>query len=169
MLKAILVVAGSLGAMATTLQVWSKETSQPPPDAFEWLYPYSVVLLGFAYGAGLLLWLSSAQTGCVEWLTRLFAAAGRMALSNYLAQSVIFSLLFYGFGVGLFGRLGSAIAALLGLTVFAGQLVASDWWLRRFRFGPAEWLWRSLTYGRWQPLRQAQVSIGGSAVTANRA
>jgi uncharacterized protein len=65
---------------------------------------------------------------------------------------VIFSLLFYGFGFGLFGRLGSAIAALLGLGVFVTQLVTSNWWLRRFRFGPAEWVWRSLTYGRWQPL-----------------
>ena len=77
-----------------------------------------------------------------------------MALSNYLAQSIIFSFVFYGFGFGLFGRLGSAAAALLGLAVFAGQLVMSEWWLRRFRFGPAEWLWRSLTYGRWQPLRR---------------
>jgi uncharacterized protein len=78
-----------------------------------------------------------------------------MALSNYLAQSAIFSLLFYGFGLGLFGRLGSAITAPLGLAVFAAQLVASEWWLRQFRFGPAEWLWRSLTYGRRQPMRRA--------------
>ena len=77
-----------------------------------------------------------------ERLTRLLAAAGRMALSNYLAQSVVFSLVFYGFGFGLFGRLGSAVAALLGLAVFAGQLVISEWWFRRFRFGPAEWFWR---------------------------
>lgn len=152
LLLAILMVAGSLGAVTTTLQVWSKETGQPPPGALDWLYPYSVVLLAFAYGAGLLLWLASAQTSRVEWLARLLAAAGRMALSNYLAQSLILSLLFYGFGFGLFGRLGSAVTALLGLAVFAGQLVASDWWLQRFRFGPAEWLWRSLTYGRWQTL-----------------
>ncbi|MEK7834421.1 MAG: DUF418 domain-containing protein [Acidobacteriota bacterium] len=154
LLQAILVVAGSLGALTTTLQVWSKETGQPPPGALDWLYPYSVVLLAFAYGAGLLLCFGSAQAGRVKWLTRLLAAAGQMALSNYLTQSVIFSLVFYGFGFGLFGLLGSAAAALLGLAVFAGQLVTSDWWLRRFRFGPMEWLWRSLTYGRWQPLRR---------------
>jgi len=107
MLKAVLILAGSLGALATTLQIWSKETGQLKPDAFDQLYPHSVVLLAFAYGAAMLLWLTSAQTGQVEWLTRLFAAAGRMAFSNYLAQSVIFSLLFHGFGGGLFGRLGN--------------------------------------------------------------
>jgi uncharacterized protein len=137
----------------TTLEVWAKETGQPPPVALDWLYPYSIVFLAFAYGAGLLLCLSSAQTGRVGWLARLVAAAGRMALSNYLAQSVIFSLLFYSFGFGLFGRFGSANAALIGLAVFAAQLVVSEWWLRHFRFGPAEWLWRSLTYGRWQPMK----------------
>ena len=81
---------------------------------------------------------------------------------NYLTQSVIFSALFYGFGFGLFGRLGSAVAALLGLVVFAAQLAASDWWLERFRFGPTEWLWRSLTYGRWQP-RQRTLTAPNSA------
>ncbi|MBL8191829.1 MAG: DUF418 domain-containing protein [Acidobacteria bacterium] len=151
LLKIILAVAGSLGALTTTLLVWSKETGQPPPVALDWLYPYSTVLLAFAYGAGLLLTFSAERKGEVHWLTRLFAAAGRMALSNYLAQSVIFSLTFYSFGLGLFGTLGSAAAALFGLTVYVAQLVASDWWLERFRFGPVEWLWRSLTYGKWQP------------------
>ncbi len=153
LLLVMLVVTGSLGALTTTLLVWSKETEQPPPTALGWLYPYSIVLLAFAYGAGLLLCFSSAHAGQGRWLTRMFAAAGQMALSNYLAQSLIFSLLFYGFGGGLFGRLGSAVAALFGLAVFGAQLVASEWWLARFRFGPAEWLWRSLTYRRWQPLR----------------
>ena len=152
LLLVILGVAGSLGALTTTLQVWSKETGQAPPAAFDWLYPHSVMLLAFAYAAGLVLFFTSAQTGQARWLTGMFAAAGRMAFSNYLAQSVVFSVLFYGFGGGLFGRLGSAVAALFGLAVFAAQLVTSDWWLERFRFGPAEWLWRSLTYWRWQPL-----------------
>lgn len=154
LLKIILAVAGSLGAPATTFLVWSKETGQPPPTALDWLYPYSAVLLAFAYGAGLLLCFSSERTVQSQGLTRLFAAAGRMALSNYLAQSVIFSLTFYSFGLGLFGKLGSATAALFGLTVFVAQLVASEWWLERFRFGPAEWLWRSLTYGRWQTFQK---------------
>jgi uncharacterized protein len=155
LLWTLFLVGGSLGALATTLQLWAKETGRTPPIALDWLYPYSVVLLAFAYGAGLLLWRCSARAGYTERLARLLAAGGQMALSNYLAQSAIFSLLFYGFGLGLFGRLGSAITAPLGLAVFAAQLVASEWWLRQFRFGPAEWLWRSLTYGRRQPMRRA--------------
>lgn len=152
MLKTILVVSGVVGVVTTTLLIWSKETGLPPPGVFDWLYPYSVVLLAFAYGAGLLLLFNYSKDVRDSWLTRLFAAGGRMALSNYLAQSVIFSFLFYAFGFGLFGRLGSAVAAALGLFVFAAQLVISSWWLRRFHFGPAEWFWRSLTYGRWQPM-----------------
>lgn len=151
LLLSVLTAAGVIGAATTTLQVWSKETGQPPPDALALLYPYSVVLLAFAFGAGVLLWLNATPGG----LTReLLAAGGQMALSNYLSQSIIFSVIFYGFGFGLIGRLGSASAALIGVAVFAAQLGADYVWLGRFRFGPAEWLWRSLTYGQWQPLRR---------------
>jgi uncharacterized protein len=138
LLMVILVAAGGLGALTTTLHVWSKETGSSPPSALDLLYPYSPVLLACAYGACLLLWMRPV---------RMLAAAGRMALTNYLAQSVIFSLLFYGHGFGLFGKLGPAAAALIGLTVYAAQLTASQWWLERFPFGPAELVWRWLTYG----------------------
>ncbi len=155
-LRAIFVVAGSLGALTTILQVWANETGQPESAAFAWLYPYSAVLLAFAYGTGLLLYFRAAPPDHAGWLTRRLAAAGQMAFSNYLTQSLLFSLLFYGFGWGLFGKLGSAVTVVLGLMVFAAQLGASVWWLGRFRFGPAEWLWRSLTYRRWLPLRSVK-------------
>lgn len=113
----------------------------------------SYVSLSFAFGAGLLLYYKSGGL-----LTQMFAAAGQMALSNYLAQAMIFSMLFYGFGFGLFGQLGSAITMLIGVAVYVGQLAVSYIWLRRYRFGPAEWLWRSLTYGRWQQ-KQAGANI----------
>jgi uncharacterized protein len=151
-LRALLVGAGGPGALLTTLQVWSKETGLPAPGLFDWLYPYSVVLLAIGYGAGLMLWLRSGDRGYAATLTRWLASGGRMALTNYLSQSVIFSLLFYGYGFGLFGKLGPAAAACIGLTTYGAQLAASKWWLARFRFGPAEWLWRSLTYGQWQQM-----------------
>ena len=146
----IFFVAGTLGAGVTTLLVWSRETgfSLPVPEMLEAI---SYIPLAFAFGAGLLLWLSDGSAG---WLIRLFAAAGQMALSNYLAQSIIFGWLFYGFGFGLFGSLGSAITALIGIAVYAGQLFASYVWLQHFRFGPAEWIWRSLTYGSWQRMQR---------------
>ncbi|MCC6557203.1 MAG: DUF418 domain-containing protein [Polyangiaceae bacterium] len=83
------------------------------------------------------------------------AAAGRMALTNYLLQSVIGSLLFFGFGLGLYDRLGLTTGALLVVAVYLAQVALSNAWLRRFRFGPVEWAWRSLTYGRAPPMRAA--------------
>jgi uncharacterized protein len=90
-----------------------------------------------------------------KWRRRLarLAPLGRMALTNYLMHSLIFLAVFYGFGMSLLGRVGSAFCLLLSIAVIAGQMVLSSWWLGRYRFGPAEWLWRSLTYGARQPMR----------------
>jgi uncharacterized protein len=83
------------------------------------------------------------------------AAVGRMALSNYLAQSVLCGLIFYAVGLGLYGRFTGAYLYVVVALVWALQLAWSPWWLARYRFGPAEWLWRSLTYRRRQPLARA--------------
>jgi uncharacterized protein len=90
------------------------------------------------------------------WRLRLapLAPVGRTALSNYLGQSLVATLIFYGYALGAYGRTDPVLNLLLTLTIFAGQVHASGWWLARYRFGPAEWLWRSLTYGRLQPMRQ---------------
>jgi uncharacterized protein len=150
LLIAILIGAGFLGGVATTLLVWSESTGQKPMVWPVLLQVFSHIPLAFALGAGLLLWLGSTVLGPVS---RLFAAAGKMALTNYVMQSIIFSVLFYGYGFGLFGRLGSAETVLIGVLVYAGQLIMSRLWLQHFRFGPAEWLWRSLSYGRIQPMK----------------
>ena len=84
-----------------------------------------------------------------------FAPVGRMALTNYLSQTVLCLLVFYGYGGGLVGEVSPAPAFLIALLVFGAQMLWSPWWLARFRFGPAEWLWRSLTYRRLQPMRVA--------------
>ena len=110
----------------------------------------SDIPLAFAYASGLLLWRRSARAAT---FTAPIAAAGRMALTNYLMQSLVLALLFYGYGLGLFGRLDPATGALIGVAFYAGQLYFSKWWLKQYRFGPFEWLWRSLTYGRRQPMR----------------
>ncbi|MGO1001419.1 DUF418 domain-containing protein [Lysobacter sp. CA196] len=90
--------------------------------------------------------------GGARWPLR-FAPAGRMALSNYLAQSLIGTLAFYGYGVGLWGQV--PLAALIAATfaVFALQMLLSAAWLQRYRFGPIEWLWRAFTYWGWPPMR----------------
>lgn len=89
------------------------------------------------------------------WRRRLapLAAAGRMALTNYLLQSLIFTMIFYGYGLGLFGQVGAAIGLLLCVIIYGLQIPFSIWWLRRFQFGPVEWLWRTLTYLKPQPMR----------------
>jgi len=76
---------------------------------------------------------------------------GRMALSNYILQSVVCSLIFNGYGLGLFEKVGAA--GLWGITfaIYLVQIPLSAWWLSRFQFGPLEWVWRSLTYGQKQP------------------
>ncbi len=90
------------------------------------------------------------------WPGRLapLAAVGRMALSNYLMQSVVATFIFYSHGFKLYGRVSPLFGLLLTILIFVGQVRFSEWWLERYRFGPAEWLWRSLTYGRWQALRK---------------
>jgi uncharacterized protein len=110
------------------------------------------VILAIGYGTGLLLLLES---GAARRLLAPVVAAGRMAFTNYIAQSLVFTTIFFGYGFGLFGRLGIAEALALGTAVYGLQVAASAWWLRHWRFGPLEWLWRSLTYGQAQPMRRA--------------
>ncbi|WP_426730042.1 DUF418 domain-containing protein [Myxococcus faecalis] len=103
------------------------------------------------------------------WVQRVFAVlmpVGRMALTNYLMQSVVSVFIYNGWGLGLITKLPPSRVIFLSLGIFAVQLVFSHLWLSRFRFGPAEWLWRSLTYGRAQPLRlQAGKGEVGTAVS----
>lgn len=104
----------------------------------------AVPLLALGYGAGIALMMASNRwAGALKML----APVGRIALSNYLLQTLACIFIFYGIGFGLYGRLGTAGAVGIVLPVFLAQVFISRWWLARFRFGPAEWLWRRLTYG----------------------
>jgi len=106
--------------------------------------------LTFAYVAAAL-FLLARMPGLTGRL-RFVGNAGRMALSNYLLQIAAIDLLFSGYAVGL-GHIRPVIGPAAALTCFAAEALFSTAWLARFRFGPAEWLWRSLTYGRMQPMR----------------
>ncbi len=116
-------------------------------------WPSVAVSLGYV---GLVMLV--CQSAALRLLTRPFAAVGQMALSNYLLHSVICTMIFYGHGLGYYGsvdRLGQ-LGVVIG--VWFVQLVVSPLWLRHFRFGPAEWVWRSLTYGVRPPLRRGLAS-----------
>lgn len=93
-----------------------------------------------------------------KWQERFapLGSVGRMALSNYLTQSIIGTLIFNGYGLGLYGRTGPIFYLILASLIFLAQIRFSVWWLARYQFGPAEWAWRSLTYGRRQPLRRGE-------------
>lgn len=107
-------------------------------------------LLSMGYAATVVLLAQQER-----WRERLapLAATGRMALTNYLLQSLIFTTIFYGYGLGFFGQVGAATGLLLTVVIYGLQIPLSVWWLRRFQFGPMEWLWRSLTYLKPQPMR----------------
>ncbi len=91
-------------------------------------------------------------------IARRFAAAGRMALSNYLATSIVMCFVFYGWGLGQFGHWSRAVLYLPVVAVCAGMLLWSPWWLARFLYGPFEWLWRSLARRQWQPMRSSSTT-----------
>lgn len=114
------------------------------------LEPLPQLVLGLGYGAWVVVLCRDAR-----WRRGFagIAAVGRMALTNYLAQSLVYVFVLYGFGLGLLSMLGATMCLTIAVLTFAVQIVFSRWWLTRFRFGPAEWLWRSLTYGRRQPIR----------------
>lgn len=94
----------------------------------------------------MLLIKSSAGQSLSNWL----APIGRMALTNYIMQSVLASFIFYGYGFGLFGQKGRAELWLYIVLIWVFQLVLSRWWMSKFKFGPLEWLWRTLTYRKFQ-------------------
>lgn len=139
--KALLLALGlALPTAAQAVALWL-DTPYPLLEAYD--LAIGSPALGFAYLSGLLLLLDRSV-----WQRRLqpLAAVGRIALSNYLAQSLVCVLIFYPYGLGLFGRLGPAWGLLLSAVIYSVQIGLSNLWLARFRFGPAEWLWRSLTY-----------------------
>ncbi len=113
-------------------------------------YGLASVTLALGYGA-LVIGLMTTQPGArlLGWA----APLGRMAFTNYLAQSLIFGWVFYGYGLGLFGQVGVSAALGFGVAVYAAQVILSRWWLKWHAFGPVEWLWRTLMYGVPQPMR----------------
>ena len=95
------------------------------------------------------------QTGLGARVLGLLAPAGRMALTNYLLQSLVCSLLFYGYGLGWYGEVDRWGQVQIALLIFAAQVALSPLWLRHFRYGPLEWFWRGLTYGHLPALRKS--------------
>lgn len=136
-----------VGFPLSLLYAWSGANNHPAGLVWHsFLYAVSVVPMGLAYMTGICLLFLRKE----EWrLWKLLAALGRMALTNYIGQSTIGILLFYGIGLGLGASVGLTGTELIATGVFLFQIVFCKIWLHYFQFGPLEWIWRMLTYGRW--------------------
>jgi uncharacterized protein len=119
--------------------------------AFAWLHAMAPVCLALAFAAAV---VYAVECTRAARLLHGFAAIGRMAFTNYIAQSIVFGLVFFGYGLGQFGRLAPAPVFAGGVAVYAAQVWLSRYWLRHYRFGPIEWLWRTMMYGRRQPMKR---------------
>jgi uncharacterized protein len=102
-----------------------------------------IPLLALGYAATVALLVADGRR-----VVTVFAPVGQMALTNYLTHSIVCVVLSYGFGFALWWRIGASTAMAIATAILTVQIPLSAWWLARFRFGPVEWIWRRLTYGR---------------------
>jgi len=114
-----------------------------------WLPGSHILAAGYASGLALLFLHPDRRRFLLP-----FAAVGRMALTDYLMQSVFFTLFFYHYTTGLYGRIGPAIGLIPTVIFYAAQVIFSNWWLQHYRFGPMEWLWRGMTYGKYPSMHK---------------
>ncbi|MFO0798566.1 MAG: DUF418 domain-containing protein [Gemmataceae bacterium] len=131
----------------------------------EWtglIYPFQRILLVLAHVAAVVLLY---RGGYATRLFRALEAVGQMAFTNYVMQSVVCTLVFFGYGLNYYAELEYYQLYFVAVGIWAVQLVVSPLWLRHFRFGPLEWVWRSLTYWKRQPFRRARpvTPAGGAA------
>lgn len=118
-------------------------------------FAYGSTALSLAYAAGIVL---LARNPRFRPFVKPLGPVGRLALSVYLTQTLAFTTLFYGYGLGQVGRMGPAAVTASALTIFAIQLAACIWWVERFRFGPVEWFWRGMTYMEFPAMSRSQGS-----------
>ena len=146
MLRKLLAWGFGLGVPIGILYTWSSMNAHPVGRvAHSAFYFLSVYPMGLAYAAGFCLMFIRRREARI-W--KMFAAPGRMACTNYIFQSVFGILIFYGIGLGLGAKVNLLQTEVIALAVYAFQLVFSTAWMKRFRFGPIEWVWRMLTYGK---------------------
>lgn len=146
LLRRVSVIGFSVGLPLSVVYAWSAVGGHPLGNAaHSLLYAVSVYPLGFAYMSSLsLLYLRSSRSAV--WRT--LAAPGRMALTNYICQSIVGMFLFYGIGFGLGAGVGLSLTEIIALGVFVLQMLLSRLWLHYCLFGPLEWIWRMLNYGK---------------------
>jgi len=163
----IAVIGYGLGLPLGAVCAWQvRRHGFAPLAMLQWEFlPYDVqrVLVAMAHASVVLMIL---KVGALKWITRPLAAVGQTALSNYLGTTVICTLIFDGWGFGLFGRLPFYKLFYVVAAIWAVNVAVSLIWLKYFRFGPLEWVWRSLTYWRAQPMRRTEQDMRAVAAPA---
>lgn len=129
------------------------------------LHDISSLLLAVGIAGAVWIWTSS---GLRSKLLRSFSAVGRTALTNYIGQSAVMSVLATAYGFGLYGGLSRLQLIAVAASCFSLQMVASAWWLRHFRIGPLEWIWRCFTYWRLVPLLAETKAAPFGTITTGR-
>ncbi|WP_455584212.1 DUF418 domain-containing protein [Bacteroides sp.] len=154
LLKQVAVWGSVIGLPTSLFYAWSAMNGHPWGLAgHTFLYTISIFPLGMAYMAGICLcYLRNKEYPFFHWL----AAPGRMALTNYIGQSVLGILVFYGIGFGLGANTGLVYVLLIAAGIYVVEVLFSHLWLFYYRYGPLEWVWRMLTYGKWLPLRKGR-------------
>lgn len=141
-----------IGVLINSFTAWQIVQSQFDPftiDLMSTTYDVGRLLVAFGHIALLMLIVKS---GLMQWFTGRLALIGQTALSNYIFQSLITSVIFTGYGFGLYGRLDYYQLYIVVIAIWSVQLIITPIWLRKFKYGPLEWLLRSLTYWNKQPM-----------------
>jgi uncharacterized protein len=145
-------VLGFVGNLAFVMSAKSEADFPPSPAGIAGVtaYAFGVPALALFFIALITtLWQKAAWQQLLAFL----APVGRMALTNYLMQTIICVLIFYGYGLAQFGKHGAVVSTLIALAIFLFQILISTLWLKYFNYGPMEWIWRQLTYGKRLDLR----------------
>jgi uncharacterized protein len=152
---AAVIILGGLPKSETDIRTWQKFVGG---TAYDW---FNLGVAALLMGGFLLLYHTRTVGGTLSRL----APAGQTALTTYVGQSLIGTFILYGHGLNWSGEIGAATAVMLAFLIFAAQLTVATTWLRYFRFGPLEWIWRSATFGRLQPVRARPPAPGPATVT----
>lgn len=150
LLKKVCLYGFTIGFPISVLYAWSAMNGYPLGlTGHSVMYALSVVPLSLAYTASICLLFMNNK----HWnIFKILAAPGRMALTNYIGQSALGMYLFYGIGLGLGATVGLVYVEFTAAGIFMLQVIFSGIWLSYFRFGPLEWIWRMMTYGKWLTL-----------------
>ena len=147
----------SIGAAGMLIHLWLNQFGGADSDLLTLIgnlafWPFGASVFGLGYVA--IVTLVMEKEACRRVLLP-FAAVGRLALTNYLFQAFVVAAFTYQWGLGLYGEMGPFWGLMAVFAIYPLMVIASSWWIRRFRFGPIEWLWRTLTYGQIQSFRRA--------------